>query len=379
MNKPFEPQIVEMAELSVATTSDWANLGGSFRNTPQQIFYGGALYVFTRNTDNTLGMCSVSSSGTSGLWSKWGGTLQSAPAVAPSPNGTIAVVGLMSAGQIQVSYINPFMGTYTPWTTIGGSPGVTFTGAPVLAVNSNQRLEAFALDTSGNMWHCYQTTVAPTIQWSNWSKLGSGFNPQAQEFTVFLLQNSGQLQAVALGKDNNLYQSTQGAGGGADGWGVFKVIGGGSNPMPQFANGPAANYCLSTINAVYAGYNAQSASAQNPLVFCAPSNDPAYNFPTWTGVGNLDASQFPLPSVAPVMVSNAGTPQLIWITTSHQVLLATQTVTSPNFWWNTIQNVGNANGRFTGLMNAIVTNGISLAQLNGDGTLSYINFQPAMP
>ncbi|CAJ0813273.1 hypothetical protein [Ralstonia flaminis] len=377
MNKPFEFTEVDLSAVSLAATTDWANLGGAFRGTPQQIFYGGSMYVFTRNTDNTLGMCTVATSGDSGSWSKWGGTLQFNPSAAPSPNGTIAVIGLMQAGQVQVSYINPFIGSYTPWTTIGGGTPTTFTGAPVLAVNSNQRLEAFSLDTAGNLWHSYQTAVAPTITWSNWSKLGGGFNPQAQEFSVFLLQNSGQLQAVVLGKDNNLYQSTQYAGGGADSWSAFAVVGAGSNPMPQFVNGPAGNFCSNTNNATYAGCNSQSAQGQNPLVFCAPSSNPSYNFPTWGGVGNLTADQYPMLSVAPLIVSNAGTPQLVWMTNSRQVLLVSQSLASPTFWMNNVQSVGNANPRFTGLINAVISNGaVSLAQANADGTLSYINYLP---
>lgn len=377
MRNIVDYEAVDVSAISLSAMSDWSNLGGSFRGTPRQLYWAGTLWVFTRNTDNTLGMCTVSSSGSSGNWSQWGGTLQTSPSVAASPNGTIAVVGLMQAGQIQITYINPFTGAYTPWTTIGGTPPTTFTGSPFVAVNSNQRLEAFCLDMGGSLWHCYQTAVSPVIQWSNWTRLGSGFNPQAQEFTVFLLQATGQLQAVVLGRDNNLYQSTQYAGGGADSWSSFTVVGGGSNPMPQFANGPAANFCSNTSNAVFAGYNAQAAAAKNPLVFCAPSSNPSYNFPSWGAVGNLTSDQYPMASVAPTIVSNAGTPQMIWVSQSYQVLLVSQSLSAPNFWINKIQSVGSVNPRFSGLIDAVVSNGnVSLAQSNADGTLSYINFAP---
>lgn len=43
MNKPFEFTEVDLSAVSLAATTDWANLGGAFRGTPQQIFYGGSM------------------------------------------------------------------------------------------------------------------------------------------------------------------------------------------------------------------------------------------------------------------------------------------------------------------------------------------------
>lgn len=370
---------VEADEIAAVITADWVGLGGAFRGIPASIYYGGTLFAFTRNTDNTLGMCQVAGNGTSGTWTSLGGALAASPGVAASPNGTIGVAGLMTNGQIQINYVNPFQGIATGWSNFaGGTPaGVTFVGSPVLAVNVNGRIEAFTLDSNGNMWHTYQTTISTPILWSSWSSLGAppaGLNPSALEFQVFLLTGAGQLQAVALGNDSNLYQSTQYGGGGSDGWTQFTGISVAGAGNPQFVNGPTAGYCSSTTAAVYAGYNANSGSQGNPLTYYA-ANYPAS--PSWTAVTLTGGSpQFPIATAPPVMINLNGTPQLAWLSlnTVGQVMTVSQSQVSTNFWNISIENVGSASGTFTGLMSGVVnSSNVALFQLCSDASLSYIN------
>lgn len=368
----------EFSKLSVSPTSEWANLGGQFRGLPTPVYYSGSLFAFTRNLDNRLGMCQVDSSGTKGTWSTWGGTLTYSPAAALSQNGSIGVIGRMQSGQIQVSYINPYQGIYTPWVAITGAPsGTNFSGPVQLVQNTNARLEAFALDTSGNLWHAWETSVGTSPKWSQWSHLGSGFNAMPTEFPVFLLQggpNKGCLQAVLIGNQPNIYQSTQYAGGGYDSWSPFTVVGTTIAPdsPPQFANGPAANFDTNLQNAAYAGYNANSGVGLNPLVYCAPPN-----FPQWGPINNITPDQYPISNAAPVMLSNNGVAQLMWMTPSGQVYLVTESITQNNFWSNTIQSVGSQNPRFTGQMIGVVNNGMdALFMLSSDGTLGFINYLP---
>lgn len=363
--------------LTLPTIPNWTSLGGSFRGIPIPLFYAGSLFSFVRNQDNTLGMCAVN--GTSGQWYAFGGTLVSPPAVAPSPDGTVAVIGLMQSGQLQISYLNPFAGSATNWASFaGGTPsGVSFstTMPPVLAVNANARLEAFAVDTKGTMWHTYQTTVSPPITWSNWSKLGSGFNPNALLFLVYLLKNTGQLQAVALGNDNNMYQSTQYQSGGYDGWGAFTPVGQGPSPSPQFTGGPAACFCTVNNYAVYGGYNSNAGVSSNPLVYLAPPSSPPYSM-SWTNF-NLASAQYPIANAVPVMVSNNGTPQIAWQSlTAGQVLFVSQTQGVVG-QWGPIQNVGDQKGMLTGQMSGVVIgSNLALLQCGSNGSLFYINYAP---
>ncbi|WP_412026318.1 hypothetical protein [Burkholderia cepacia] len=368
-----ELQTKAFQSLSVETTSDWTSLGGAFRGIAAPTFYGGTLYAFTRNTDNSLGMCTVSPSST-GNWMKLGGQLISSPACAISPNGALGVIALQQGNVIGINYVNPFQGTQTGFSNFaGGTPsGVSWTGSPVLTVNSNNRLEAFSLDTNGNMWHCYQTTVGTNPTWSNWSVLGNTFLTSAS-FQVFLNTNTGQLQAVAIGTDYQIYQMTQGAGGGHDGWSSPKMVGSLPTVKPQFTLGTAAAYNTSTAVPVYSGYNSQSGVSDNPLMYSSTS----YSNGIWT---NLTLADMPISTSAPVMVSNSGVPQLIYqsSTTPGQVVLLSQNTASTSFW-KAEQQVGSANLDLSGQMSGIVNNGnVALFQCGqSKGQLYFVNYYPS--
>ncbi len=358
---------IETAMIAPASTSDWTNLKGQFRGTPAGVFYGNSLFAFVRNTDSTLGMCTVGSTGATGSWTPLGGALVSDPAVAVSPNGTLGIIALLQGNVVAINYVQPFQGVQTGFSTIGGGSPTQFVGTPVLALNANQRIEAFMLDTQGTMWHTFQTQVGPTITWSNWSPLGNTFLTTAT-FSVFLNTNTGRLQAVALGTDNQMYQMIQYAGGGNDGWSAPAQVGQTPTNPIQFINGTAAANNTSNTYPVYAGFNGSAGSGQNPLVYCAPTSPSQ-----WT---NLTITEVPTQTNVPVMVSKNGVPELAYLTPSNQVILLVQNVSGTGFW-KFAQDVGTPDPQFTGRMGAVVNGGnLALFQGYADGTLSFINYFP---
>ncbi|MGB8843918.1 MAG: hypothetical protein WCC64_22945 [Aliidongia sp.] len=373
MTVAFEEfQTTDIQTLTASGTSDWASLGGAFRGIAAPTYYGGTLYAFTRNTNNMLGMCTVSQSST-GSWTPLGGQLISSPACAISPNGAIGVIALLQGNVLGLNYVNPFQGTQTGFSNFaGGTPsGVSWTGSPVLTVNSNNRLEAFMLDSNGYMWHCFQTSVGTNPTWSNWSVLGNTFLTSAS-FQVFLNTNTGALQAVALGTDNQMYQMTQGAGGGRDGWSAPRKVGALPTTPLQFTLGTAAAFNPSTSVPVYSGYNSQSGISNNPLMYSSQS----WSDGVWT---NLTLADLPIATSAPVMVSNSGIPQLTYQSSSNpgQVVLLSQNTASTSFW-KIQQQVGTQNPDLSGQMSGVVNNGnIALFQCGqSKGQLYYINYTP---
>jgi len=372
--KITELQQKALKSITLSSSNTWASLGGAFRGIAAPNYYGGSLFAFTRNTDNSLGLCTVSPSTESGSWTKLGGQLLSNPASAASPNGTLGVVGLMQGNVLEVNYVDPFGGVQTGFTNFaGGTPsGVTWTGSPVLAVNSNNRIEAFALDTRGNLWHTYQTTVGTSITWSNWSLLGSTFLTSAS-FQVYLNNNTGALQAVAIGTDNQIYQLVQYAGGGRDGWSNPTRVGTLPSVPPQFTLGAAAAYNTSTALSVFSGYNSQSGVSANPLMYSSGPNSQG----VWTNLTLTEDT--PISTSAPIMVSNQGTPQLIYQSQTNvgQVVLLSQNTAATSFW-KAQQQVGAQNGDLSGQLSGVVNNGsVALFQAGkSSGQLYYINYFP---
>lgn len=366
-----ELKTVKFANLTTPTTTDWTSLGGALRGTPAPITFGGTVYAFTRDTDNTLGMCTVGTSqsgGATGSWAKLGGVLQASPAAAVSPNGTVGVLALLNGNVIGVNYVNPYQGSQTGFSNIaGGTPsGVTWVGTPVLAVNSNNRLEAFSMTTAGYLYHCYQTSVGTNPTWSNWSPLANTFLTNAS-FQVFLNSNSGQLIATAIGLDNYIYQIIQYASGGRDGWSAPQRVGSLPTATPQFILGTAANFSTSANTATFSAYNSASGVGNNPLMFSST----AYNSGIWS---NLTLSDNPISTAPPVMLNNLGTPQLVYqsSTTPGQVILLSQT--NDTGFWSLPVPVGSANMDLSGQMSGLVSQGnAALFQCGNKSSLYFMN------
>lgn len=369
-----EMQQKSLASITLSTSTTWSSLGGAFRGTAAPVYYGGNLFAFTRNTDNHLGMCAVSPSSTSGAWTVLGGQLVSNPAAAPSPNGTLGVIALLQGNVVGANYVDPFGGVQTGFSTIGGGTpsGVSWTGSPVLAVNSNNRIEAFMLDTGGTMWHCYQSSVGSTITWSTWSRLGSTFLTSAS-FQVYLDTNKGVLNAVAIGTDNQIYQMVQYAGGGHDSWSNPTRVGSNPTTVPQFTLGTAAAYSTATSLSVFSGYNSQSGVSANPLMYSSGANSQGL----WT---NLTNSDMPISTSPPIMLNNLGVPQLVYQSSTNvgQVLLLSQNTAAGNFW-KPEQQVGSQNGDLSGQLSGVINNGnVALFECGKSaGQLYYINYTPS--
>ena len=372
---------VPQSELLFAASSGaWTSLGGNTRNTPSSpIFFGGHLYVFSTGADNTVQF--VNAGAATPSWISLGGASVASPAVNYAPNGTIAVFVLAQNNQVQVSYVNPIIGGATAWAALAPNPGgVSFTGTPEVALNANQRLEVFILDSTGRIWHTWQNVAGPTWTWVPWTLLGASGRPSAASlvlapFAVSLLANTGALQLAAVATDGNMYQATQSSSG-TGGWTNF-VLAAQSGVGVQLANGSASAFSAGLQGPVYAGFNAKASSGNNPLVYAAP---PAMG--SWTSL-NIAGAQAPLSGTTPVMLTSNGVPTLVWVSggaagLTQVQLTVQQSATPTSYQWGFVQAVGAGSALFTGQISGTTSgSNVVLAQLNSDGSVSTINYSPS--
>ncbi|MDD5035846.1 MAG: hypothetical protein PHE55_13930 [Methylococcaceae bacterium] len=88
---------------------------------------------------------------------------------------------------------------------------------PVVASNTDGRLEVFARDNDGSLWHKWQ--MVPSGDWSAWASLGG----QVSEFAV-AQNDDGRLEVFAIGYRRAVYHIWQTAPGGA--WSTWENQGG---------------------------------------------------------------------------------------------------------------------------------------------------------
>lgn len=365
----------EFAEKSPAP--DWQNLGSpnnaGIASTPQAITFQGSNFCFVRSSPGALAMINSTHGGS---WTTFGGSFIDSPSVAPAINMTsaVGVVGRMQSGSIMLTYVNPFAGSSTGFVQLAGNEP-SFASAPVLVNNSDQRLEAFSLDSSGTMYHTYQITSQPPLAFSDWASLAKqpvAFNTSFP-ISAFLNAASGRLYAVAMGTDGQMYRSIQGQGGNPSGWGDFAAVGLGGTKV-NFTAGPSANFSNNPQTAVYLGQNTKTGQGLGPLMFStpdAPSNH------TWNEL-NIGSFGVGTQAEPPVMLNNNGVVTAAWLADNATVASVTEDPGSQAFWKAAVQ-VGTAQGaaQFSGAMTGAFNNQNLILCQRGSNNLWSIIYTPA--
>ena len=379
MGKPetLQGKVVSFDELTADADPTWKDLGSpndaGIASTPQAINFQGSNFCFVRSSPGDLAMVNSTQGG---QWTTFGGSLIDSPSVAPSANMTsaIAVVGRVQNGSIQITYVNPFAPSSTGFNQLAGNEP-SFASAPVIANNADNRLEVFSLDSAGRMYHSYQTTFQPPLEFSDWAPLAnqpSAFNTSFP-ISVFLSAANGSLYAVALGTDGNMYRSIQFEGSDPSGWSDFEAVGTGGNPA-VFTAGPSGGFSNDPQTPAYLGQNTATGQGLGPLMFSTPD---AQSNKTWT---ELDTGSFGVGTQAepPVMVVNNGVVTAAWLANNAQVASVTQDPGSQAFWKAAVA-VGDQVGaaQFTGAMTGAFSNQDLVLCQRGGNKLWTILYTPA--
>jgi hypothetical protein len=151
----------------------------------------------------------------SGDWNQWsslgcpppGGPL--APVVAASADGRLEVFTVAADGALWHIWETTLNGTWSQWTSHGSpAQSLGFTSVPVIAANSEGRLELLLTGNDFQLWHIYQT--APSGGWSDWISHGSPPGTDINGFTPAMAASAdGRLELFATGFDQRLWHINQ--------------------------------------------------------------------------------------------------------------------------------------------------------------------------
>ena len=169
--------------------------------------------VATAPVTSTEALWHIEQTAPSSGWSNWS-PLGRPPtdwfhgvAVASSADGRLEVFGM---GDFALWHIwQEPDGGWSPWTSHGMPPGTNFFGdAPVLAANTQGRLELFAVGADRALWHIWQTT--PSGGWSDWTSHGSPPGSQLISNTPGMAAGAdGRLELFACSSDGQLWHIWQ--------------------------------------------------------------------------------------------------------------------------------------------------------------------------
>jgi hypothetical protein len=140
----------------------------------------------------------------------------SAPAVEMNSDGRLEAFALGDDGQMHHAYQTYPAGGWSSWSSFGGS----LWSGPSVVRNSDGRLEVFAIGSDYSLQHAWQKTPGGT--WSGWSNLSSGGHNLLYASAV--RNRDGRLEIFALADNGQLWHIFQTVPGGV--WSAWGNLGG---------------------------------------------------------------------------------------------------------------------------------------------------------
>ncbi|WP_157984731.1 PIG-L family deacetylase [Lentzea terrae] len=129
-----------------------------------------------------------------------GGPVAATLTVEAQANGRLAVFARsLASHDIVTSKQTSSNGPFGAWTSLGNpnGPGGAHTGAPVVGVNEDGRLEVFARNSGGGVSTVYQTAINGA--YSNWVDFGGG--PDVKQAQAVITCHDGRMLLAASGRN----------------------------------------------------------------------------------------------------------------------------------------------------------------------------------
>lgn len=140
--------------------------------------------------------------------------------VVNNADGRLEVFLLDNGGSIQHNWqTKPAAGPWSGWSSLA-APSARLSSQPCVGQNQDGRLEVFVQDTTGAVWHIWQT--APNSGWSSWSGLGAA-SPGLLQGLAIGSNSDGRLELFAAGADGALWHIYQSAPN--SGWSGWESLG----------------------------------------------------------------------------------------------------------------------------------------------------------
>jgi hypothetical protein len=147
---------------------------------------------------------------------------------APSQDGRLELFAVDAGGNLwhiwQTEVNGGWSDTAPGWYSHGTPPGTTCAGTPAIAADPNGLLNLFVVGADGNLWQISQ--VQPSNGWSDWVSQGAPSTTTLDASPAITSRITdtqyGQLEVLAVGADSNLWHILQEASGV---WSVWYSLG----------------------------------------------------------------------------------------------------------------------------------------------------------
>jgi probable HAF family extracellular repeat protein len=174
-------------------------MGGVITSNPvAAVDSKGVVQVFATGTDQALWNIGLTAGGGIFPWTTFGGAIKGNP-VALSRFGSVYV--FVHESDDSLSFMFQTGGAWSGWEGLGGA----IIGDPSVALNSDGRVEAFAIGTDNALWHIWQA-AAGGPQWSPWISLG-GY--MSSSYVTPVSDQDARIDVFAVGGDQGAWMISQ--------------------------------------------------------------------------------------------------------------------------------------------------------------------------
>jgi acylphosphatase len=149
-------------------------------------------------------------------WNGWyflqyGSVFIGKPAVARNWDGRLEVFARSTDKNIWHIWQTAPGGPWSTWQKLQN--GSSFNGDPAVVQNKDGRLEVFARGNDNNIWHIWQTRPADDTSWFTWQYMekGSSFSGDP----AVGMDTDGRVEVFAVGTDSTMWVNYQQSAGGS--------------------------------------------------------------------------------------------------------------------------------------------------------------------
>jgi len=193
--------------------SGWRDLGNPVASTDRPVI-GVLSIAAARNADGRLEL--FASTGLGGIWhryqqaanaSTWIGwsDMGHLPGVSLNPveaavnsDGRMEIFAVGSDGAVWHRWQSkPSAGPWSGWTSLGAPAGAALPVAVKACANKDGRIELFVLGSDGTIWHGWQSKPSAG-PWSSWNSLGKPSAVELRSYAVHL-DSAGMIELCAVG------------------------------------------------------------------------------------------------------------------------------------------------------------------------------------
>jgi hypothetical protein len=218
--------------------------------------------VFVIGTDHVLYHKSQIVAGGGSGWTGYstlGGNIISNPVVAQNSDGRLEVFVIRTDHALyHVSQLTAGSNSWSGFTTLGGN----ILGNPAVAQNSDGRLEVFVIGTDHVLYHKSQILAGGGSGWTGYSTLGGNIisNPVAGRNV------DGRLEVFVVGSDHSLYHKFQLSPSSSNSWSGYANLGGtilnNTNPAAALnSQGQLQVFVVGSNNAIFYKFQITSGSS----------------------------------------------------------------------------------------------------------------------